>query len=80
MLNTGRGISVSIPRTYREVYYHGLEENIAWTWAGLRFPRLIRPKTICFNDNWGGHPNPRLPAMVKKFLEKTFPVKSPFEL
>jgi hypothetical protein len=24
--------------------------------------------------------NPRLPAMVKKFLEKTYPVKSPFEI
>lgn len=24
--------------------------------------------------------NPRLPAMVNKFLEKTYPVKSPFEI
>jgi hypothetical protein len=80
MLNTARGIEISIPRTYREVYYHGLEENIPWTWLGLLFPRLIRPKTMCFNDNWGENPNPRLIAMVRAFLEKTFPVKSPFEL
>jgi hypothetical protein len=35
---------------------------------------------MCFNDNWGENPNPRLIAMVRAFLEKTFPVKSPFEL
>lgn len=80
MLNTARGIGVSRRRTYREVYYHGLEENIPWTWAGLLFPRLIGPKTMCFNDNWGEKPNPRLIAMVKRFLDKTFPVKSPFEI
>lgn len=80
MLNTGRGIGVSRRHTYREVYYHGLEESIPWTWAGLLLPRLIRPKTMCFNDNWGANPKPRLIAMVKNFLEKTYPVKSPFEI
>lgn len=80
MLGIGRGIPVSKLRTYREVYYHGLEESIPWTRAGLLFPRLIRPKTMCFNDNWGENPNPRLPAMVGAFLEKTFPIKSPFEI
>lgn len=79
MLETGRGVNVPTLRTYREVYYHGLEENIPWTWAGLIFPKLIRPKTMCFNDNWGDAPDPRLPRMVRAFLEKTFPLKSPFE-
>lgn len=80
MLETGRGVNVSMLSTYREIYYHGLEENIPWTWLGLLFPRLIRPKTLCFNDNWGDHPDPRLPAMVRRFLERSFPVKSPFEI
>jgi hypothetical protein len=80
MLGIGRGIPVSTLQTYREIYYHGLEENIPWTWLGLLLPRLIHPMTMCFNDNWGENPHPRLPAMVKRFLEKTFPIKSPFEL
>jgi hypothetical protein len=80
LLATERGVSVPMGRTYREAFYHGLENSVVWTWCGLGARRLLRPKTIGLNDNFGDHPKPAVVAMVRRALERLYPAKSPFEI
>jgi hypothetical protein len=80
LLNTGRAEVVSRLKTYGEAHYHGLEYLKPWVWIGLNLINLMRPKTTCLNDNWGEVPPVAIAAMIQRFLERRFPVRSPFEI
>jgi len=45
----------------------------------LRWLGLLRPKFYCLNDDMGERPDPKVLALVRAFLERTYPVKSRFE-
>jgi len=80
LLHTGQGRRMPLAETYRDTAYHGLENFLPWAWIGLNMMRLLRPKTIALNDNFGDLPNPRVVAMTRRFLNAQYPVKSPYEL
>jgi hypothetical protein len=80
LLNTGRALTVSRLRTYREAHYHGLEYFAPWAWFGLNIVKMLKPKTTCLGDNWGETPPPGITAMLRAFLDRTFPLPSPFEV
>jgi len=79
LLGTGRATEVSLARSYRDTFYFGIENYDLYAWWKLVQARTIKPKTICLNDNLPADPNPRVVARVRDFLEKSYPVKSPFE-
>jgi len=79
LLGTGRGIAVSRLRTYRDTFYFGIENYTAYALWKLAQRRAIGAKTLCLNDNFGDNPNPRVVKLVRDFLDKSYPVKSPFE-
>lgn len=79
LLGTNRATPVSTWRTYCETFYFPLEDYaiyIRWKLAQLA---LLRPKTLCLNDNFGAEPNSSAEAQIRRFLEKAYPLKSPFE-
>jgi len=76
---TGRGRIAPTARTYRDTYYHGLENLTAWAWCGLHVIALLRPKMIALNDGFGDRPNERVVRLARRFLERRYPVKSPYE-
>lgn len=80
LLNTGRARVVSRIKTYGEAHYHGLEYLKPWVWIGLNLINILKPKTACLNDNWGDVPPVAITAMIRRFLERQFPGKSPFEI
>jgi hypothetical protein len=80
LLATGRGTSVSPLRTYREARYHGIENSVPWTRLGLAAATMLGPSSIGLNDGFGDDPNPAVVALVRRFLERRYPVKSPFEI
>jgi hypothetical protein len=80
MLATGRGVAVPLWRCYRELAFHKLGNNFLWAWCGLAGIGLIRPKAVGLNDDFGRHPNPSVVALARRFLERRYPVKSPFEI
>lgn len=78
-LLTGRGVAVPLAETYRTTFYNSLENNrpvTAWGRFGIR---NLRPMTVALNDGFGAHPNPRIVARTRQFLEELFPDPSPFE-
>lgn len=79
LLNTGRGRMETFWRSYSEVSYCALENSVVLT--GLRLAGLyaFRRKFVCFNDGFGAEPNQRAIALVREFLERRFPAKSPYE-
>jgi len=79
LLATGRARAVSAFRSFRIAYYHGLQNVLPWSWWCLAVTRLLRPSTIALNDGFGARPNPRVVALARRFLERRYPVKSPFE-
>jgi hypothetical protein len=80
MLHEGRGVLVPKARVYRDSSYHGLENWRLPAALALTRLRLLRPKFYPLNDNFGEHPNPRVVAYVRRWLERAYPVKSPFEI
>ena len=79
LLNIGRAITVPRLRTYQEAHYHGLEYFAPWVWTGLNAVKVLKPKTTCLGDNWGEQPPATIVAMVRRFLDRTYPLRSPFE-
>jgi hypothetical protein len=79
LLATGRGCAESTLATYRDTFYHPLENFLPWAWYGLTVMRLLRPKTIALNDGFGDTPNPRVIALARDALERSYPQKSPYE-
>ncbi len=79
LLNTDRAQRVSRFKTYREAHYHGLEYFKPWVWIGLNLIKVLKPNTTCLNDNWGEVAPVGIAEMIRRFLERTFPDKSPFE-
>jgi len=79
LLATGRGTTVSVLRTYRETYYHGVDNFLPWAQCGLFGIDLLRPRSVCLNDGFGDDPNPSVVSLVRRLLERKFPTKSPFE-
>ncbi len=79
LLGTGRAVEVSRYRTYRDTYYFGIENYAIYALWKLALERAIGAKTLCLNDNFADNPNPRVVRLVRDFLEKKYPVKSPFE-
>jgi hypothetical protein len=79
LLATGRARMESLPRSYRRVAYCPLENLRRIT--RLRFALIARqrPKIVCYNDNFGVAPDPRVVRMTQAFLERLYPVPSRFE-
>ena len=80
LLGTARGINTSRLETYRTTFYFALEDYVFYTWWKYALLGALKPKTICLNDNFGASPNPRVVTQIRRFLERRYPVKSPFEL
>lgn len=78
-LLTGRGAAVSLKETYRTTFYNSLENSRLVTAWGRFVIRALRPVTVALNDGFGEHPNPRIVACSRQFLEELFPHPSPFE-
>jgi hypothetical protein len=78
-LLTGRGVAVPLAETYRTTFYNSLENNWPVTAWGRFGMRNLRPMTVALNDGFGVHPNPRIVARTRQFLEELFPDPSPFE-
>jgi hypothetical protein len=79
LVATERGAPVPLYETYRDTYYLGIENYLAYVRYKFAIARRLRPKTICLNDNFGPHPKPSVVEAVREFLEKKYPVKSVFE-
>ena len=78
-LLTGRGEAVPFGETYRRTFYSSLENNpLVTAWARFAI-RTLRPVTVALNDGFGEHPNPRIVARTRRFLDELFPDPSPFE-
>lgn len=76
---TGRGRVEPVWRTYGTSYLWQLDNSLTrWRLRLARF-RLLQPKMVALNDDFGARPNPLVVAEVRAFLEKTYPKKSPFE-
>jgi hypothetical protein len=80
LLATGRARMETLRRSYRRVAYCPLE-NLRLA-ARLRFAVIARqkPKIVCYNDNFGACPDPSVVALARAFLDRTYPVPSPFEI
>lgn len=59
--------------------YASLENLRAWTWLQLRLLDWRAPQTLCLNDSFGQRPNPRVEAMVTRWLARRYPKPSRFE-
>lgn len=78
-LLTGRGEAVPFAETYRTTFYNSLENSHLVTAWGRLAIRMLRPTTVALNDGFGDHPNSRIVARTRQFLEGLFPDPSPFE-
>jgi hypothetical protein len=59
--------------------YASLENLRPWTWLQLRVLDWRAPQTLCLNDSFGQHPNPKVEAMIARWLERRYPRASRFE-
>lgn len=80
LLNEGYARLLSRFTTYREAHYHGLEYFKPWVWFGLNIINVLKPHTTCLNDNWKEVAPAAITSMIRQFLERQFPEKSPFEI
>ena len=79
LLATGAGVAAPRFETYRRTLYHGLGNSLPFALLGMGLIRLLSPRTIALNDNFDGHPNPRVVAAVRAFLARRWPEPSTFE-
>ncbi|MDF1856031.1 stealth conserved region 3 domain-containing protein [Pseudooceanicola sp.] len=59
--------------------YIGVDNLLPWTWAKLQWNARANPITTTLNDNFGERPNPRVVAMMRRWLERQHPNPSPYE-
>ncbi len=59
--------------------YVSIENFTPWTWWQLRRLDRRQPLAVTLNDSFGARPNPRVVAMVRRWLERHFPEPSPWE-
>ena len=75
--------SKAVLRSFREALrvseYHGLENWLPLQQLAFRYLAWRRPNVYCLNDNFGEAPNPRVVALVRRWLEEQYPVPSRFE-
>lgn len=75
-----RGAQMTAPETRPPMKGYASIENYWFiTAAQLRWLDWRKPKTLCLNDSFGDHPNPRVERLVISWLERRFPKKSRFE-
>lgn len=79
-LETGAAIAASRSQARHFEGYASLENFRPWTWAQLAWLKQRRPATITLNDSFSDHPNPGTEAMVARWLQRQFPLPSPFEI
>lgn len=77
--HTGRARMESFLHTYATAFYHGLENNRLIALYGRLMIRLLRPKLLALNDNFGDAPMPSVVAATRDFLEELYPEPSSFE-
>ncbi len=78
VVEQGRAVALSAEEARRRAYL-GLENSALWN--RLRLWQIARqgPAFLTLNDNFGPKPRPAAEAVVKRFLERTFPHRSRFE-
>ncbi len=70
---------VPIWRLYGFHRFHKLTNSVAAQRRGLAALERDRPKFYCLNDDQGDHPDPEVVALVRDFLDRTYPEPSVFE-
>jgi len=79
LLYTGRAQRLPPAVSCLRSVYHGLENWRAVNLWGFATIRLLRPRLIALNDNFGARPNEAAVAQARAFLAHRFPDASPFE-
>ncbi len=78
-VETGRARLAAPAAARRAEGYVSLENLLPWTWAQLALLDLRRPLSITMNDSFGGRPNARVEALVRRWLQARFPDPAPWE-
>ena len=78
-LYTGRAAMMGMHRTYGASFYYGLENNRLIALYGRVMIRLLEPKLIALNDNFGDRPSASVVTATKRFLHSRYPENSSFE-
>jgi hypothetical protein len=79
LLHEGRAIEMPKWISYRDISYLGIENWLFMSVFGLANLLVRRPKWYSLNDNFGDRPNPRVVALIRRYLESTYPEPSRFE-
>lgn len=79
LLATGLGRAEPRLRTLWRAMYMPLENNRPLAWALTTLAALRRPRFLTLNDNFDQHPDPRVVARVRRYLESAWPRPSSFE-
>ena len=77
---TGRARLLSYRETYGTSFYGSLENSLLLARYIFAHIHMRKPKLVALNDGFGAIPDPRVEAMTRTFLERTWPFKSRFEL
>jgi len=75
----GLASPASPQKVRRDAGYLGLERFAAYNAVGLALLAAKRPKFLCLNDNFGHNPKEAAVRVVRRFLERAYPVPSRFE-
>ncbi len=59
--------------------FQKLTNRFWWQRLQLAFLRWLKPKFYCFNDDLGEQPDLRVVALVRAYLDETYPRPSRFE-
>jgi len=79
MIYTNRGTLTSRETTKHSMFYHPMENYLAWAWFGIWRINRKRPKFLALNDNFDDNPHKGVVKTMKKFLENRYPTPSRFE-
>jgi Stealth protein CR2, conserved region 2/Stealth protein CR3, conserved region 3/Stealth protein CR4, conserved region 4 len=80
LLESGRGVRVPWTTIMRQAMYHPLNNVTLLQRAGFARLRWLAPKFACLNDNFDQRPNASAVGVVRRALERWFPVPSRFEV